>query len=207
MAEQTGNREGRSLTVPEAYALLTEGLENPESLGYVTHCRYVGRLAGMIAGELGLDPEYAEVLGTLHDIGRKLEPARHVYAGYVHLRERGYPDYADICLTHSYLMNDIDCTAGRTYPRDREEFPFLERFVREHQNTPYDEIIQVCDLLCTSAGGLTLEQRLQDIESRKGRHAKSQYHYEMAKAQKERIEAQLGHSIYDFYPQLNGTSA
>lgn len=47
------------LTKEQAYALLIEGLDDPENIGYVPHCRYVGDLAGMIAGGMGLDPEYA----------------------------------------------------------------------------------------------------------------------------------------------------
>ena len=78
------------LTKEEAYGLLTAGLENPETIGYVPHCRYVGDLAGMIAGELGLDAEYATVLGYLHDIGRKVDPGNHIYAGYKFLKENGY---------------------------------------------------------------------------------------------------------------------
>lgn len=57
------------LTKEQAYNLLIEGLEKLETIGYVPHCRYVGDLAGMIAGEMGLDAEYAMVLGYLHDIG------------------------------------------------------------------------------------------------------------------------------------------
>ena len=44
-------------------ALLPEGLADPETIGYVPHSRYVGDLAAMIAREMGLDPEYAAVLG------------------------------------------------------------------------------------------------------------------------------------------------
>ena len=186
----------------QAYHLLIEGLENPESIGYVPHCRYVGDLAGMIAGGIGLDPEYAAVLGYLHDIGRKTDPGNHIYAGYRFLMDHGYEEYAFVCLTHSFLNNDIECICGRLLPPESEGYDEVKAFVEAHENTDYDRIIQTCDLLCLHTGGTTLEERIDDSESRKGTHAKSAYHRETATAQKQALEERLGHSIYDFYRKL-----
>lgn len=190
------------LTKDEAYSLLTDGLENPETIGYVTHCRYVGDLAGMIAEELGLDAEYAGVLGYIHDIGRKVDPGNHMYAGYRFLKDNGYDEYAFICLTHSFLNNDIECICGEQLPPESNGYDEVRSFVETHQNTDYDRIIQTCDLLCLHTGGTTLEARIDDIESRKGTHSKSKYHRDTASAQKAEIEKRLGHSIYDFYVNL-----
>ena len=47
--------------------------------------------------------------------------------GYYYLKELGYDDeYANICLTHSYLNNDIYCTAGGI-PTD---IPFRTEFIK-----------------------------------------------------------------------------
>lgn len=192
------------LTKEQAYNLLIEGLEKLETIGYVPHCRYVGDLAGMIAGEMGLDAEYAMVLGYLHDIGRKVDPGNHMYAGYKFLKDSGYDEYAFICLTHSFLNNDIECICGRLLPPESEGYEEVKAFVESHENTDYDRIIQTCDLLCLHTGGTTLEERIDDIESRKGTHAKSKYHRETAVAQKAYIENKIGHSIYDFYKYLKG---
>lgn len=186
----------------QAYSLLTKGLDTPENIQYVTHCRYVGELSGMIAEELGLDWQYATVLGYLHDIGRKIEPYNHIYAGYEYLRENGYEEYAYICLTHSFLNNDIECICGCFLEPQSRGYEEVKVFIQNHKNTLYDKIIQTCDLLCLHTGGTTLEQRIDDIESRKGTHHKSLYHKETATAQKAEIEAMLGHSIYDFYDKL-----
>lgn len=191
-----------TLTKDEAYKLLIEGLENPESIGYVPHCRYVGNLAGMIANELGLDGEYATILGYLHDIGRKVDPGNHMYAGYKYLKHNGYEEYAYICLTHSFLNNDIECICGCLLPPESEGYDEVKTFVKNHENTDYDRIIQTCDLLCVDKGGLTFEDRINDIESRKGTHKKSKYHKEIAKNQKADIEERLNHSIYDFYDKI-----
>ena len=48
--------------------------------------------------------------------------------GYEYLKNKGYDDkYANICLTHSYLNNDIVCTAGGV-PNPKEN-PFLTNFM------------------------------------------------------------------------------
>ena len=185
-----------------AYALLTQGLESPETVMYVSHSRHVGDLAALIAGELGLDAEYAAVLGYLHDIGRRIDSPNHMYAGYKYLTDEGCGDYAFICLTHSFLNNDVSLTCARPLSPQSEGYDTVKRFVETHENTDYDRIIQVCDLLCLHSGGATLEDRIADIESRKGTHARSPEHRAAAIAQKAALEARLGHSIYDFYPRL-----
>ena len=192
------------LTRKQAYALLTDGLSDPENTGYVTHSKYVGDLAAMIASDMGLDPAYAAVLGYLHDIGRRIDPGNHIYAGYKFLKENGYGQYAFICLTHSFLNNDIECICAQLLPPESEGYDEVKAFVESHKNTDYDRIIQTCDLLCLHTGGTTLEERIADIEARRGTHAKSRYHRQAAFAQKEYIEKKTGHSIYDFYKNLKG---
>lgn len=190
------------LTKEKAYDLLIDGLENPDEIRYVAHSRYVGNLAAMIAEEMGEDAEYAAVLGYLHDIGRKIDSENHIYAGYKYLKENGYEEYAFICLTHSFLNNDMECICAEFLPQDSEGYDEVKAFVEAHELTVYDKIIQTCDLLCLHCGGTTLEERIDDIESRRGTHYKSQYHRETAKSQKAAIEAEIGHSIYDFYDKL-----
>lgn len=191
-----------NLSSKEAYALLIEGLDCPDDCRYVAHSRYVGDLAGMIAKELDLDEDYAKVLGYLHDIGRKVNMDNHIYAGYQYLLENGYDQYAFICLTHSFLNNDIECICASLLSPESEGYDIVKRFVEKAEYTDYDRIIQTCDLLCLHTGGTTLEERIDDIESRRGTHYKSKYHRESALAQKAELEKRLGHSIYDFYTFL-----
>lgn len=190
------------LTKEQAYALLIEGLKDPETIGYVTHSRYVGDLAGMIAADMGLDCEYATVLGYLHDIGRRIDPGNHMYAGYRYLIEHGYEQYPFICLTHSFLNNDVECICGRLLSPESDGYAEVKAFAEAHENTDYDRIIQTCDLLWLHTGGTTLEARIDDIEARKGTHAKSAYHRTIAARQKTYIEEKIGHSIYEYYPDL-----
>ena len=186
----------------EAYRLLIQGLDDPEHVMYVSHSRHVGDLAALIAGELGLDAEYAAILGYLHDIGRRIDTHNHMYAGYRYLTDEGYGDYAFICLTHSFLNNDVTLTCARQLSPSSEGYGTVKRFVEQRENTDYDRIIQICDLLCLHTGGATLEERIADIEARKGTHPRSAQHRAAAIAQKAALEARLGHSVYDFYNRL-----
>ncbi len=191
----------------QAYELLIQGLSDPANVRYVSHSVYVSELAGMIAERMGLDPEYAAVLGMLHDIGRKVDPGNHMYAGYKFLKENGYPEYAFICLTHSFLNNDIECICGELLSPQSEGYAEVKDFVEKCEYTDYDRIIQTCDLLCLHSGGTTLEERIADIESRKGTHSKSQYHRRAAAAQKDYIEQKAGCGIYSLYKYLKGAFA
>ena len=179
----------KKLTRQEAYSILTEGLEEPEKIQYVRHCVCV-------------DGEYAACLGYLHDVGRKTDPFNHAYAGYLYLTERGLCDYAFICLTHSFLENDLDNVCGRPLPPGSRGYAFIKKFVEERRNTDFDRIIQICDLLCTSDGPTSLGERLADIESRKGVHPGSARHRATAEKQLRGIESRLGHPVSDFYSLL-----
>ena len=190
------------LTSKQAYELLISGLDNPETILYVPHSRQVGNLSGLIAKEIGKDDDYARTLGYLHDIGRKINCDNHIYAGYKYLMDEGYEDYAHICLTHSFLNNDMECICASLLPADSEGYSIVKEFVENRKNTVYDKIVQLCDLLCLHTGGTTLENRIRDVEVRRGTHYKSKYHYETALAQKREIEDLLGHSVYDLYKFL-----
>ena len=70
----------------------------------------------------------------------------HVMRGYEFLKDKGYDeDYCNICLIHSYLNNDIICTAGGV--PDSEKNLFLTEFVKNHNYTIEEKIINLCDLM------------------------------------------------------------
>ncbi len=94
------------MTREQAEALLLWAEEkNPGPWG--NHSRAAGRAAETIAraaGDPALDPDRAYVSGLLHDIGRYegVTHLRHVYAGYALLMDKGEPELARVCLTHSF---------------------------------------------------------------------------------------------------------
>ena len=102
------------LTVEKALQMLEEAREKAKDDHWIEHSICVGNSAGKIAESLGLDIDYAKTLGYIHDIGKAVgEFKGHVMNGYNYIKQLGYDDeYANICLTHSYLNNDVNCTAG-----------------------------------------------------------------------------------------------
>ena len=66
----------KRLVAKDALDLLYKGVINTsadlekQENKWINHCIYVGIAAGRIASKLGLDSDYAQALGYVHDIGR-----------------------------------------------------------------------------------------------------------------------------------------
>lgn len=187
------------LTVEKARELLEEARIKASDDHWINHSICVGDSAGKIAEKLNLDVDYAKTLGYIHDIGKLVgEFKDHVMNGYNYIKELGYDDeYANICLTHSYLNNDVYCTAGGI-PRD---IPFRTEFIKNHEYTIYEKIINLCDLMCTDIN-MTVDKRLIDIMSRRGAYENSQYHIKETYKLKQYIDKQLGFNVYDLFPSI-----
>ena len=187
------------LTVEKARELLEEARGKTPDDHWINHSICVGNSAGKIAEKLNLDVDYAKTLGYIHDIGKSVgEFKEHVMNGYKYIKELGYDDeYANICLTHSYLNNDVYCTAGGI-PRD---IPFRTEFVKNHEYTIYEKIINLCDLMCTDVN-MTVDKRLIDIMSRRGAYENTQYHIKETYKLKQYIDEQLGFNVYDLFPSI-----
>lgn len=187
------------LTVEKARKMLEEARGKAPDDHWINHSICVGDSAGKIAEKLNLDVDYAKTLGYIHDIGKSVGEFReHVMNGYNYLKELGYDDeYANICLTHSYLNNDIYCTAGGI-PTD---IPFRTEFIKNHEYTIYEKIINLCDLMCTDVN-MTVDKRLIDIMSRRGAYENSQYHIKETYKLKQYIDEQLGFNVYDLFPSI-----
>ena len=187
------------LTVEKARKMLEEARGKAPDDHWINHSICVGDSAGKIAEKLNLDVDYAKTLGYVHDIGKSVGEFReHVMNGYNYLKELGYDDeYANICLTHSYLNNDVYCTAGGI-PRD---IPFRTKFIKKHEYTIYEKIINLCDLMCTDVN-MTVDKRLIDLMSRRGAYENSQYHIKETYKLKQYIDEQLGFNVYDLFPSI-----
>lgn len=187
------------LTVEKAREMLEESRKKTSNDKWINHSICVGNSAGKIAEKLNLDVDYAKILGYIHDIGKSVGDGKdHVMQGYNYLKELGYDDeYANICLTHSYLNNDVYCTAGGI-PRD---IPFRTEFIKNHEYTIYEKIINLCDLMCTDII-MTVDKRLIDLIIRKGAHENTQYHIKETYKLKQYIDEQLGFNVYDLFPSI-----
>jgi transposase-like protein len=161
---------GRSPTLSQAEQFLLEAqARNPGP--WVAHSRHVAAAARLIAERHPLlDPGRAEVLGLLHDIGRRagVTGMRHVLDGYNFLAAQGFDDAARICLTHSFavrrleaIFGDWDCTV--------EELRFVEAFLAQVDFDDYDRLILLCDSLAMADGYVLMEKRMIDVALRYGR--------------------------------------
>jgi hypothetical protein len=173
---------------------------DPINEGWIEHGRCVGQTAGVIAEAMGLDKDYAECLGMIHDIGKRntRDYVFHDVLGYQYLIDQGI-DEADaaVCLTHSYLNNDDACVAGGYLPANG----FRTKYIRSHTYTTYEKIINLCDLMCTNQR-MTLEARLIELLTRKGVHGNTAYHLAAARALKKWFDDQIPGGVYRLFPDL-----
>ena len=183
----------------EALKLLNEEGSLAPDNRWISHSICVGDTASVIAEKLNLDKEKARVLGYIHDIGKRFGSfPLHDLNGFNYIKELGYSDeYANICLTHSYLNNDYFCTAG-SLP---EDIPFRTQFIKNHEYTIYEKIINLCDLMCTNVVN-TVDKRLIDIILRRGVTESTQYHIKEVYKLKEYIDSLLGYNVYDLFSEI-----
>lgn len=187
------------LTSDKALEILENAKGKSVNDKWIYHSICAGNTASVIAEKLNLDKEKAKVLGYIHDIGKSVGNIReHDINGYNYIKELGYDEeYANICMTHSYLDNNYLCTAGEL-PLD---IPFRVEFVKKHEYTIYEKIINLCDLMCTNVVN-TIDKRLIDIMIRRGTTENTQYHVKETYKLKEYFDNLLGYSVYDLFPDI-----
>jgi len=192
------------LTSEEALKILEGARGKNENDRWIDHSICVGNSAEKIAKALNekgndLDIDKVMALGYIHDIGKMVGPFHaHVMNGYEYMKEQGYDEeYYNICITHSYLNNDINCTGGGV----PDDIPFRTEFVKNHEYTLYEKIINICDLMCTNKV-LTIDKRLIDLIIRRGAHPNTQYHVQETYILKEYFDNLLGYNLYDLFPEI-----
>ena len=196
------------LTSKEARELLEIERKTTKDDRWIEHSICVGDSAGILAKVLkekgyNIDVDKAITLGYIHDIGKYNGESRgHVMRGYEYLKNKGYDEeYASICLTHSYLNNDIVCTAGGV--PNPEDNPFLTDFIKKHQYTIEEKIINLCDLMCPQSGKVyTVDKRLIDLMTRRGAYSNTQYHIKETYKLKKYFDELLGYNLYDLFPEI-----
>lgn len=195
------------LTSENALKIIKVCGEKVEDKHWISHSIHVGNSAATIAKALedkgyNINTELTKTLGYIHDIGKYTgESKGHVMRGYEYLKEHGYDEkYCNICLTHSYLNNDIKCTAGKC--PNPEKNKWLDDFIKNHEYTLEEKIINLCDLMCTQEGVLTIDKRMVDLISRKGAYETTQYHVIETVKLKKYFDDLLGYNLYDLFPSI-----
>lgn len=175
---------------------------------WIDHCICVGDTAGKIAKALAqngynVDINKTIALGYVHDIGKyNGESHWHEISGYNYLKDKGFDEeYCNVCITHSYLNNDIICTAGGVpNPQDKQ---YITEFVKIHNYTVEEKLINLCDLMCPQGGKVfTIDKRLIDLIIRKGAYSNTQYHIKETYKLKEYFDDLLGYNLYDLFPEI-----
>lgn len=165
------------------------------------HSLGVARAAEYIARECGMDAEKAWIYGALHDIGRYEGPfgLRHALTGYRLMLEKGEPDIARICLTHSFPLPDIGAYVGKRDISDGDR-----QLLTEVLATPmddYDHLIQICDAISWGEGVCLMEKRLIDVIRRHGCAPLMQQKINATMEIFEDFQRRMGKSIYSLFPE------
>lgn len=156
-------------SVVQAEKLLSEA-EKLNSGLWIAHNRTAGFCARAIAEKCdNLNPEYAYVLGLLHDIGRRegVTDMKHIIDGCRFMLSKGYDDSARICLTHSFPYKNINSYNGKN-DCSEEETEFIQTFLENTGYDDYDRLIQLCDAISFPDGATFLEKRLVNVVMRRG---------------------------------------
>lgn len=192
------------LSSEKALELLNK-FRDTEDSSWIDHSICVGYTAGVIAKALNLDSDKARAMGYIHDIGKGIGDFNsHIINGYYYLKDLGYDiEYANICLTHSYLNNDIMCTCGvePEVIHHMKGYSYIKEFISNHEYTIYDKIINLCDLMCMS-NVVTIDKRLIDVILRRGVFSNAQYHITQVYKLKKYFDDLLGYNLYDLFPEI-----
>lgn len=194
------------MTSEKALELLNEARGMAKDDYWIEHSICVGNTASIIAKALNLDEDKAKTLGYIHDIGKRngygAGVIPHDIGGYEYLLNLGYDeDYANICLTHSYLNNDINCVAGGIPNKDRYKYDFVRDFVKKHEYTILEKLINLCDLMCFNKT-MTIEKRLINLALRYGVFSNTIYHLTEAQKLKQYFDDKLGYNLYKLFPNI-----
>lgn len=137
---------------------------------WIAHNRTAGFCARAIAEKCdNINPEYAYVLGLLHDIGRRegVTDMKHIIDGYNFMLSMSYDNSAKICLTHSFPYKNINSYNGKN-DCNEEETEFIQTFLENTEYDDYDRLIQLCEAISFPDGATFLEKRLVDVVMRRG---------------------------------------
>lgn len=169
---------------------------------WTDHSRYVAEACKNIASHCkNLSAGKAYIYGLLHDIGRYagVSSERHLMDGYRYCMERGWEKAAQICISHAFMIQDIDTSIG-VFDVSDEDYLFMKEFVANAVYDDYDRLVQLCDSLALPTGFCLLEKRFVDVTIRYGVHPATIDRWKKVLEIKALFEKKIGCSIYDLLP-------
>lgn len=166
------------------------------------HSRYVALACENIARRCPhLDADEAYIYGILHDIGRHagVTSERHLLDGYRYCMARGWVKAAQICISHAFMIQDIETSIG-VFDMSAGEKHFMAQFVKDAVYDDYDRLVQLCDALALPTGFCLLEKRFVDVAIRYGTHPATIDRWKAVLEIRTHFEEIMGGSIYDCLP-------
>lgn len=175
---------------------------------WVDHSIHTGLAARYIAEKFSdLDPEKAYVLGLLHDIGRRvgIVSQRHIIEGYHYCMSQGWEDAARICMTHSFMVQNIKADVGE-WDVPEKDYVFIQNYIETIVYDDYDKLFHLCDSLALANGFCLLEKRFVDVHRRYGVNEYTVPRWNAVFDIKDYFENKIGCSIYDLLPDVKDTT-
>ncbi|MCD7993378.1 MAG: HD domain-containing protein [Clostridia bacterium] len=166
------------------------------------HSRYVAAACESIASRCSrLDRDHAYVLGLLHDTGRYAgrTSERHLLDGYRRCMEHGWEEAARICISHAFMIQDINTSIGE-FDVTPQDYAFMKEFISRAVYDDYDRLVQLCDSLALPTGFCPLETRFVDVTIRYGVHPCTIPRWKKVLEIKDYFEEQMGCTIYEALP-------
>lgn len=188
------NRQTAELALREA------SQSNPGA--WADHSRYVAEACKNIALHCKhLSADQAYLLGLLHDIGRYagVSSEKHLIDGYRYCMERGWEKAAQICISHAFIIQDINTSIGK-FDVSEDDYLFMKEFVANAVYDDYDRLVQLCDALAMLTGFCLLEKRFVDVTIRYGIHPATIDRWKKILEIKQLFESEMGCSIYTLLP-------
>lgn len=169
---------------------------------WADHSRFVALACRNIASRCPhLNENEAYIYGLLHDIGRYagITSEKHLIDGYRYCKERGWDKAAQICISHAFMIQDIETSIG-VFDMPPEDKAFMAEFVKNAVYDDYDLLVQLCDALALPTGFCLLEKRFVDVAIRYGTHPATVNRWEVVLGIKSHFEKMIGCSIYGLLP-------
>lgn len=183
-------------------ALLEAEKSNPGA--WVAHSKYVAAACRNIAEKCdNLSADTAYIFGILHDIGRYagVSSEKHLIDGYRYCKARGWDKAAQICISHAFMIQDINTSIGK-FDMSEEDYHFMRDFVKNAEYDDYDRLVQLCDALALPTGFCLLEKRFVDVAVRYGMQPATIERWKKTLEIKSYFENKIGCSIYSLLPNV-----
>ena len=137
---------------------------------WIAHSKYAALACEKIAKNCPhMNSEKAYVMGLLHDIGRRvgIVQERHILEGYKYCISKNWNEVAQICISHSFMIKDINTSIGK-WDISKEDYEFIKEIIEKAVYDDYDKLVQLCDSLALPEGFCFLEKRFVDVAMRYG---------------------------------------